>query len=162
MSSALRVYSMKKLPLTFSIVFLLALPAIAKDFLTPNSSISPKRVIEIQLQALQQNDVPSPNFGITQTWIFAHPDNKRVTGPLERFAAMVKGVNYQLMLNHHQHTIKPVMLTENNALFNVFITTASKHTASFQWQVSKVKSGTYRGSWMTTAVSPPMQAGDAI
>ena len=162
MSLALWVSGMKKLPLIFSIVFLLALPAVAKDFLNPDSSIPPKRVIEIQLQALQQNDIPSPNFGITQTWIFAHPDNKRMTGPLERFTAMVKGANYQLMLNHRQHTIKPVILTENYALFNVLITTVSKHTASFQWEVSKVKSGTYRGAWMTIAVSPPMQADDAI
>jgi hypothetical protein len=153
---------MQKLTLIIPIIFLLALPATAQDFLTPNSSIPPDRVIEIQLQALQQNDVPSPDFGITQTWVFAHPDNKRVTGPLERFAAMVKGPNYQLMLNHRQHTIKPVVLTENYALFNVFITTASKHTASFQWEVSRLKSGIHPGSWMTTAVSPPMQVKDTI
>jgi hypothetical protein len=153
---------MKQLPLTIPIIFLLALPAIAQELLMPNSSIPPKRVIEIQLQAMQQNDVPSPDFGITQTWVFAHPNNKRVTGPLERFTAMVKGPNYQLLLNHRQHIIKSVVLTENYALFNVSITTASEHIASFKWEVSKVKSGTHRGSWMTTAVSPPMQANEAI
>jgi hypothetical protein len=157
-----KITNMRQLPLITFIIFLFVLPAVAQNYLTPDSSIPPERVIEIQLQALQQNDIPSPDFGIKQTWVFAHPNNKRVTGPLERFVAMIKGPNYQLMLNHLQHTIKAVVLTENYAQFNVFITTASKHPASFQWEVSKVKSGTHRGSWMTIAVSPPMQAKGAI
>ena len=152
---------MQKLFLTISIFFLV-LPAIAQEFLTPDSSIPPERVIEIQLQAMQLNDVPSPDFGIAQTWIFAHPRNKSMTGPLERFTAMLKGPNYQMMLNHRKHTIEPVVLTESYVLYNVFIITAFEHKASFQWEVSKVKSGIHRGSWMTTAVSPPMKDKDAI
>ena len=153
---------MLKLPLTLLVLFLLVLPATAQELLKPDPSIRPERVIEIQLQALQQNDKPLPDFGIAQTWTFAHPSNKRMTGPLERFAAMIKGPNYQMMINHREHTIKSVVLTENYALFDVSITTESKLRASFKWEVSKVKFGTYQGSWMTTAVSPPMQAKGAI
>ena len=153
---------MQKLPLTIFFVFYMALPAVAQELLTPDSSILPERVIEIQLQAMQKNDVPSPDFGIEQTWVFAHPKNKYMTGPLERFVAMLKGPKYQMLLNHRNHIIKSVVLTENYALFNVSITTASEHKASFQWEVSKVKSGIHNGSWMTTAVSPPMRIKSAI
>ena len=108
---------MLKLPLTLLVLFLLVLPATAQELLKPDPSFRPERVIEIQLQALQKNDNPLPDFGIAQTWTFAHPSNKRMTGPLERFAAMIKGPNYQMMINHREHTIKSVVLTENCLLY---------------------------------------------
>ena len=80
------------IPLRFTlpVLFLLAMPATAQELLTPDPIRQPESVVEIQLQSLQKNDVPVPDTGIAQTWAFAHPDNKRVTGPLERFAWMIK------------------------------------------------------------------------
>ena len=153
---------MNRSPIIFFVIVFLALPAVAKDLLTPNISISPERVVEIQLRALQQNDDPSSEFGIAQTWAFAHPNNKRITGPLERFKAMIKGPHYRMMLNHREHKIKPVVMTEGYALFDVFIVTESELEASFKWEVSKVISGNYQGCWMTIAVSPPIQAKDSV
>ena len=153
---------MGRSPLTFLIVALLALPAMAKELVTPNISIPPERVVEIQLRALQKNDNPWRGFGIAQTWAFAHPNNKRMTGPIERFSAMINGPHYQMMLNHREHTITSVVLTENYALFDVFIVTDSEVKASFKWEVSKVISGNFQGCWMTTAVSPPIQAKDSV
>ena len=151
---------MRKLALP--LLFLLTLPATAQELLKPSPNIRPERVVEIQLKALQQNDNPLPDFGIVQTWMFAHPRNKLITGPLERFAAMLKGANYQMMINHREHTIKTVVLTENYALFDVYIITEFDLRASFKWEVSKVKSGIHQGSWMTIAVSPPMQIKDFV
>ena len=125
---------------------------------TAHGSISPERVVEIQLRALQQNDAPSSEFGIAQTWAFAHPNNKRMTGPLERFKAMIKGPRYRMMLNHREHKIKPVVVTEGYALFDVFIVTESELEASFQMGGVQSNFGNYQGCWMTIAVSPPIQA----
>ena len=55
------------------------------ELLSPNSTISPKEVIKIQLSGLQQNDLEYKDSGIEQTWKFAHPNNKKVTGPLSNF-----------------------------------------------------------------------------
>ena len=60
------------------------------ELLNPNSTISPKEVIKIQLSGLQQNDLEYKDSGIEQTWKFAHPNNKRVTGPLSNFKMMIK------------------------------------------------------------------------
>ncbi len=130
--------------------------------MSPDIKFSPKRVVEIQLKALQINDVPSPDFGILQTWLFAHPENKIVTGPIQRFTAMIKSPNYKTMLNHIKHTIEPVILAEDLALFDVSIITSERYKASFQWEVSKVSFGPHEGAWMTTSVSPPLRAKDAI
>ena len=32
-----------------------------------------------------KNNYPNKDAGIKQTWEFAHPNNQRITGPLERF-----------------------------------------------------------------------------
>jgi hypothetical protein len=58
---------------------------LANGFLQPNPKYLILEVVEIQLRALQQNDDPVPGAGIAQTWAFAHPYNRTVTGPLAQF-----------------------------------------------------------------------------
>ena len=151
------------IPLRFTlpVLFLLAVPATAQELLTPDPIRQPESVVEIQLQSLQKNDVPVPDTGIAQTWAFAHTDNKRVTGPLERFAWMIKSPDYRNMLYHQEHIIKPVVQTDDYALFAVTIITADDQKMSFKWEVKKVKTGEFSGSWMTIAVSPPLRGGDS-
>ncbi len=146
---------------TLPVLFLLAMPAAAQELLTPDPNLPPKSVVEIQLQSLQKNDVPIPDTGIAQTWAFAHPDNKRFTGPLERFAWMIKSPDYRTMLYHREHRIETVVQTDDYALFAVSIITDDDQKRSFKWEVKKVKAGKYAGSWMTIAVSPPLRGGDS-
>ena len=144
---------------TLPALFLLAMPATGQELLTPDPNLPPERVVEIQLQSLQKNDVPDPDTGIAQTWAFAHPDNKRVTGPLERFTRMIKGPDYRNMIDHQEHIVETVVQTDDYALFAVTIITADDQKMSFKWEVKKVKTGEFAGSWMTIAVSPPLRGG---
>lgn len=145
-----------------ALVFLLLISPAVAELQQPSPDLSPQRVVEIQLQSLQRNDSPTPDAGIEQTWAFAHPDNKQLTGPLERFALMIKGPNYNLLLKLREYRIEKVVRTENRALFNVSIVTAAGQRASFQWEVAKVDAGIHAGAWMTIGVSPPLRSGDAI
>jgi hypothetical protein len=52
----------------------------ATDVITPDPSITPDQVVAIQLLALQRNDTPEPDYGIRQTWAFAHPQNRVMQG----------------------------------------------------------------------------------
>ena len=151
------------IPLRFTlpVLFLLAVPATAQELLTPDPIRQPESVVEIQLQSLQKNDVPVPDTGIAQTWAFAHPDNKRVTGPLERFTRMIKGPDYRNMIDHQEHIVETVVQADDYALFAVVIITADDQRMSFKWEVMKVQVGEFAGSWMTTSVSPPLRAGDS-
>ena len=153
---------MFRLSLTVPVLLLVAIPTIAQDLLEPDPSFPPERVVEIQLQSLQRNDVPTSDAGIAQSWAFAHPDNKRIVGPLERFTQMIKGPSYRALLGHREHTIEPVVRTGDAAVFAVKIVTAAGQRVSYQWELSKARSGTFAGSWMTVAVSRPLRAGDAI
>ncbi len=98
---------LKKIKIILDIFFIFfILTSISKaELLKPNSKIKPDKVIEIQLSGLQNNDLIFKDSGIEQTWNFAHPSNKKVTGPLDNFKSMIKGDSYQMMLNHLSHTI---------------------------------------------------------
>lgn len=62
--------------------------------LAPDPALDPADAVRIQVQALAENG--ADDAGIALTFRFASPDNRRQTGPLERFVAMVKGPVYRL------------------------------------------------------------------
>jgi hypothetical protein len=137
-------------------------PSWAADIRTPDPALSPAEVVEIQLTALQANDAPQTDAGIAQTWAFAHPDNKRMTGPLPRFAQMIKGPLYRILLNHQSHEAKEVSRSDDEAVFAVTVTSQTSEVVVYRWSVAKVADGENVGAWMTIAVSPPIPAGEAI
>ena len=114
---------LKKLHLTFSVVlfFFLNISFLKADLLIPNNSILPADVVKIQLVALMNNDKKFEDSGIEQTWKFAHPNNKKNTGPLPSLKMMIKGNSYQRLLDHISHTITELGSSDNCAQFEVVI-----------------------------------------
>lgn len=125
----------------------------------PSPNLAPQEIVKIQLAALKMNDVPRADYGIEQTWIFAHPDNRRATGPIERFSAMIKDTSYQILLNHFENSIQTVSHDYNQALFNVRIFLGTGDVYGCRWEVERVKEGPESGNWMTIGVSPPILIG---
>ena len=114
---------LKKLLLTFSVVLFsfFNISLTKADLLFPNNSILPADVIKIQLNALMDNDSKFKDSGIEQTWNFAHPNNKKNTGPLPNFKMMIKGNSYKMLLNHLSHTITKLGSDDKWAQFEVVI-----------------------------------------
>ena len=133
------------------------------ELLNPNSNIKPKEVVKIQLSGLQQNDLQFKDSGIEQTWNFAHPNNKKVTGPLNNFKMMIKGASYQMMIDHLSHTITEVGSSNKWAQFEVIILDKNKIYHKFNWQVEKYTiDGNLKDCWLTTMVSSPIPLGSSI
>ena len=156
---------LKKLHLTFSVVlfFFLNISFLKADLLIPNNSILPAEVVKIQLVALMNNDKKFEDSGIEQTWNFAHPNNKKNTGPLPNFKMMIKGNSYQMLLNHISHTITELGSSDNWAQFEVVILDKDKIYHKFNWQVEKFTlEGPLEGCWLTTVVSNPIPLGSSI
>ena len=156
---------LKKLHLTFSVVlfFFLNISFLKADLLIPNNSILPADVVKIQLVALMNNDKKFEDSGIEQTWNFAHPNNKKNTGPLPNFKMMIKGNSYQMLLNHISHTITELGSSDNWAQFEVVILDKEKIYHKFNWQVEKFTlDGPLQGCWLTTVVSNPIPLGSSI
>ena len=156
---------LKKIKIILDIFFIFfILTSISKaELLKPNSKIKPDKVIEIQLSGLQNNDLIFKDSGIEQTWNFAHPSNKKVTGPLDKFKRMIKGDSYQMMLNHLSHTITKLGSGKNWAQFEVILLDKDKIYHKFNWQVEKYETdGPLKDCWLTTMVSSPIQLGSSI
>ena len=156
---------LKRLPIIFKvlILFLITISVSKAEILKPNRNINPKEVVKIQLTGLQKNDFNFKDSGIEQTWNFAHPNNKKVTGPLSNFKRMIKGDAYQMMINHLSHTITELGRSDKWAQFEVIILDKNKIYHKFNWQVEKYTlEGVLKDCWLTTMVSNPIPLGSSI
>ncbi len=144
----------------FAVMFIVTTKA---DVIKPNNGIEPYQVVKIQLRSLKNNDDPFKNAGIEQTWEFAHPNNKKFTGPLERFKSLLSGESYKMLLNHIDHSIVEVKTTDSLASYEVTILGKGKNYYKFRWMVEKFNSdGPLKDCWLTTAVSQPVSLGSSI
>ena len=78
----------------------------------PNDKFSSSDVVEIQLMSLQSNS--ENDDGIYQCWIFAHPENKKYTGPFKYFSKMIK-----ILLNSQKNDFQ---IIKNIHLVDVIVT----------------------------------------
>ena len=111
----------------------------------------------------KKNNEKFKDSGIEQTWNFAHPNNKQATGPLDRFKKMIKGNNYQMMINHLSHTITQTSSGDSWVQFEVILLDKEKTYHKFNWQVEKYSGdGPLNNCWLTTMVSSPEPLGSSI
>ena len=155
----------KKLLIVFKflIFFFISISISKAELLKPNSKINPSEVVKIQLKSLQKNNDRFEDSGIEQTWNFAHPNNKKATGPLEKFKRMIKGNNYKMMINHLSHTVTQVTSGDDWVQFEVILLDKEKIYHKFNWQVEKYTGdGPLKNCWLTTMVSSPEPLGSSI
>ena len=149
---------LKKILIT--ITFILFFKSINAESLTPNEKLLPYDVIKIQLEALKNNN--KNDDGIKVTWLFAHPDNKKITGPYERFRIMIYGPQYRQLLNHDSHKINLIMNTPNTHMFKIKILTKDKQLLFYEWHVQKASEQNCSDCWFTSSVSTPIDQGNTI
>ena len=129
----------------------------------PNITLKPFDVLVIQLNSLQRNNIPYADAGIEQVWEFAHPENKKITGPLEKFKEMMYGKNYQMLINHENSEITILNENSNTSVYQVYILSSDKKKYSFIWHIEKVsQQSDLLNCWMTTIVSSPEYLGEVI
>jgi len=121
--------------------------------LWPNPSLAPAAVVRIQLQALASNDMPYVDAGIEITFRFASPNNRRVTGPLEKFGRMVKNPVYRPMLNHVAASYGDTKIEGHDAYVPVLITARDGTKAGYVFVLSRQQSAECEQCWMTDQVS---------
>ena len=158
---------LNKIKTTISFFLILSVISINKfafaEIIKPNNGIEPLQVVKIQLRGLKNNSKEYKDDGIEQTWAFAHPDNQRYTGPIDRFKTMLKGDSFSMLLNHKENEINEIFKNDEVATYEVTILGADKNYFKFKWQVEKNKiEGPTKNCWLTTAVSQPFNLGSSI
>ena len=128
------------------------------ETIKPNSNLLPEEVVSIQLSALQNNNTPFKDAGIEQTWEFAHPYNRKYTGPLSNFISMMYTDSYSMILDHIEHNIILINNYEKQVFFFVEIIDRQGVKLGFNWIVEQVlDEGKYKNCWMTISVSQPIR-----
>ncbi len=133
------------------------------DLIKPKPSLKPLEVLLIQLNSLKNNNLPYKDAGIEQAWEFAHPNNKAITGPLNKFKQMIYSQNYKLLISHENSEIQVLNETNDISIYKVTVLTKDKKKYYYIWQVEKVLfEGNFKNCWMTTSVSNPQYIGEII
>ena len=140
--------------IVLSILLFFSKTSFADNLVKPSPDINPIDVVEVQLFALQSND--ETDFGIRQTWEFAHPRNKMATGPLPRFTSMIKTPAYSILLNNLKFETKEIFNDGKTAGIAVRIEAKDNKAYTYMWTLEKItEEGPLNGNWMTSGVSSP-------
>ena len=130
------------------------------DIIKPAENLTAYDVVKIQLTALKNNNKPSKNTGIKQTWIFAHPENKKYTGPFSNFKAMISDSSYKILLNSLKFQTKLVTKDNKSAKYLVVVDAYDNKRYQLQWILEKAKlNKDCKNCWMTTTVTQPQFIG---
>ena len=145
------------------IIFFLFTNISNANLIKPNSNLKPFDVLMIQLNSLKNNNKPYKDAGIEQTWEFAHPNNKVMTGPLNNFKKMIYSKAYKILISHEDSEITILKETKDISVYKVIVLTKNKKKYYYIWQVEKVLlEGNFKNCWMTTNVSSPKYLGEVI
>ena len=133
------------------------------ELVKPQPKLKPIEVLAIQLKSLKNNNIPYKDAGIEQTWEFAHPNNKVMTGPLNNFKKMIYSKAYKILISHEDSEITILKETKDISVYKVIVLTKNKKKYYYIWQVEKVLlDGDFKNCWMTTNVSNPKYIGEVI
>mmetsp|Transcript_30178 Transcript_30178/g.69659 ORF Transcript_30178/g.69659 Transcript_30178/m.69659 type:complete len:166 (-) Transcript_30178:40-537(-) len=119
----------------------------------PQDGRSASEVVELQLQALQQNN-PETDDGIAKTFEFASASNQASTGPVARFAQMIY-LGYPILLNSKGFELLSALQLDPRTYMVRVEVEGSASRQVFVWQLSNAGDGS---GWRTDAVMPDQNA----
>ena len=125
----------------------------------PNDIFSAIEVIELQMTSLQTNSKIN-NAGIYQCWLFAHPENKKYTGPFSNFKRMIADTSYKILLNSIKFKTQLISKSDKVIKYSVVIDAFDNKRYQLDWVLEKAKlNKDCKNCWMTTVVTQPQFIG---
>jgi hypothetical protein len=128
--------------------------------LEPTCDRPPLLVVQIQMNALRQND-PTTNDGIRTTRRFASPGNRRAVGSFARFVDLFQTPTYDPMLSYDSAEYAPERVNGDVAEIRVVTRENGTVTATYTFRLRQIGaedgsitggSAGYSGCWMTDSV----------
>ena len=90
-------------------------------------------------------------------------NNKKITGPFEKFKKMIYNKSYQMLIEHENSEITILSKDKNKLVYKVYVLSSDNKRYSYIWQIEKVQiEGDLKNCWMTTSVSSPEFLGEVI
>ena len=136
------------------------MPTASDTIPEPSPELSPREVVQLQVEALGRNDEPFAEAGIAAAFNFASPANKRATGPLARFRTLFDTPAYGPMIDHAGATYSQVQMEGRTAQMGVILNTEDGGQVGYLFRLSKQTEPPHEACWMTDAVMR-VKVGDA-
>ena len=125
----------------------------------PNDIFSAIEVVELQMTSLQTNSKIN-NEGIYQCWLFAHPENKKYTGPFSNFKRMIADTSYKILLNSIKFKTQLISKSDKVIKYSVVIDAFDNKRYQLDWVLEKAKlNKDCKNCWLTTVVTQPQFIG---
>jgi hypothetical protein len=157
-AAAPRAATRHRLATLLAVVFglLIVASAITPGFFTvgdhPHGALDPTEVVSIQLSALRVNE--EDDEGIAVAFRFASPQNRANTGPVTRFASLLKSADYLPLLNHIEASLGNAWGHHGSRFIPVVVTDSFGNSSAFVWVLSRQTDGQCHHCWMTDRVIP--------
>lgn len=126
----------------------------------PNPRLSPREVVQLQLNALQRVDHPTKDAGFAIVFRFTSPENREQTGPLPRFSAMIRNGFGELINFKAARLLTPVQ-QDGRVLQPVELTTLAGRTFRYVFVLRRQEQAPYKDCWMTDGVIPQEPTGQS-
>ncbi len=134
-----------------------------KNVVQPNKSLTPEQVVAAQMKALVQ--YRTDRSAIHQVFAFASPANRAVTGPIDKFEAMIRQESYFAMVESEHWMAGRAVNRDGQATVLVTSVDADEEVSLYRFYLSK-QSDSHEDCWMTDHVlridrpSPHASAGN--
>ncbi len=126
----------------------------------PSPGLSPREVVQLQLDALQHVDHPSKDAGFATVFRFASPENRAQTGPLPRFSAMIRN-GFGELINFKSARLLASLQEDGRVLQPVELTSLGGRTFRYVFVLRRQDRSPYQGCWMTDGVIPQERQGQS-
>jgi Domain of unknown function (DUF4864) len=121
----------------------------------PSPALGPAEVVLAQLDALRLEPFegePEPGEGLARAWEYASPGNRAATGPLPRFAQMLRADAYRGLLGHRAAQLGPLVQDGAQARVEVLVVAADDSTQGYTWVLGRQRGGPHADCWPTDGV----------
>lgn len=145
--------------LLFALSSLTGGAARASDDLTlqPSPALTPQQVVDFQLTALKM----ATKDGMSATFRFASPANRKMTGPLARFSRLFDSPQYKPMLNNRGTEIKLISNDGFTAELLAGVVDPDGELYWYRFRLSRQTEAPHENCWMTDGVMAVPHSGDS-
>ena len=123
----------------------------SNSLVKPSTKFTGYQVLQLQLQSLKNNSKLGNDRGIEQVYMFAHPENKKITGPIKKFNKMIKSDAYSIFLDHNE---SKVGLVHQDQIHEIYLVKVTKNSSSrnFLWTLITYIDDNKNSFWYTVNV----------
>ena len=120
----------------------------------PAPDLTPTDVVLAQLDGLRREprEGSGAGEGVQRVWELASPGNQAATGPVGRFADMLRSTQYAALLEHRTAQLGPLVQRGDEAQQEVLVLGADDRTVGFTWVLGRQARGPHAGCWLTEGV----------